>query len=942
VPAILLPIREQSRDGRATTRGAYGWTVTMTALLRRILLALLLVTPTALMQAQSAPTGRLVGKVVENTDGAPIGGARIELVGTAFRATTAVDGRYSIANVTAGSYELRVTMVGYTPKRVTCVTVLAGETNEQDITLSATAVELQELTVTAAVAQGSVNASLDEQQHSTGIINAVSSEQIARSPDGDAGAAVQRVSGMTVEDGKYVNARGLGDRYTQAALNGARIPSPEPERKVVPLDLFPSSLLSSITTSKTFTPDQPGDFSGASVNIQTREFPGRGYLSMSATMGLNDAVTGSQLGFAPLLSADRLAFGAAERELPSGLLETDWNSSLPPDQANALVGSLRNAWSVRNRSAAPNGSFGAALGGNLATGGNGINYLVSGTYSASQEARLNEVRALAAPISSGTAEELDRFEGTTARNSVLWGGIANFSTTLGSHSKVSLNNTYNRTMDNEGRHETGFSENLSLPLEIQRLRYVERSIHSSQLNLHHEVAGGRLGIDWGATISGVSRQEPDRSEVVYSIDEQGRRNWLGFSNEAAVRTFAGLEEQSVQGNLDLQWNVGTASIVRVGGLFRSVERDANNRVYSISLNRSLPTDAEAGTPEEIFATYGNPGDDYFRITPLGAGGSYGASDRLAAGYAMTVLPITRGIEAVAGARLEHSTVEVSSLSTAGQASLANPTFTDVLPALALTWRIGGDMNLRASATQTLSRPEYRELSPILFREVIGGDNVRGNEALKRSLIRNYDLRFEWYPERGEVLSLALFAKDFELPIERVYQGTSGTRIITYVNARGASNYGVELEARKSLAVLGEGLRPFTVFTNATIMQSTIEIDPAAGAITNANRSMVGQAPYVVNAGLTWTHPRSEASATLLFNRVGQRITEAGESPLPDIVEAPRNVLDASLRLPLLHTLSMRLDGRNLLDAPYRLSQGSVTRESYHAGRVFSIGFAWQQ
>jgi hypothetical protein len=913
----------------------------MMALTRRLVLASLLFTP-ALVSAQAPETSRLVGKVAESTSGAPIAGARVEIVGTALRATTAVDGRYSISGVPAGTHELRIAMVGYTPKRITGVQIAAGQTIEQDVTLGESTVELQELTVTAAVERGSVNASLDEQQQSVGIVNSISSEQIARSPDSDAGAAVQRVSGVTVEDGKFVNARGVGDRYTQASLNGARIPSPEPERKVVPLDLFPSSLLSGITTSKTFTPDQPGDFSGAMVNIRTREFPGRGFLSMSASMGLNDAVTGNSLGFAPLLSADRLAFGAADRELPSGLLDTDWNASVPPSQANALVSSLRNAWSVRDRSAAPNGSFGAALGGNLATGGNGISYLVSGTYTASQEARLNEVRALAAPISSGEAEELDRFEGTTARNSVLWGGIANFSTTLGSHSKVSLNNTYNRTMDNEGRLERGFSENLSLPLEIQRLRYIERRIYSSQLNLHHEVAGGRLGIDWGATVSGVSRQEPDRSEVVYTLDESGQRNWLGFSNEAAVRTFAALSEQSWQGNLDLQWNIGSASIVRVGGLFRGVEREANNRVYSISLNRTLPDGAAQAAPEDIFSQYNTAADDYFRITPLGAGGSYSAKDRLAAGYAMAVLPLTRSIEAVAGARLEHSSVEVRSLSTGGQASLATPSFTDLLPALAITWRAGSDINLRASATQTLSRPEYRELSPILFREVIGGDNVRGNEALQRSLIRNYDLRFEWYPSRGEILSMALFAKSFDLPIERVYQGTSGTRIITYVNAKGASNLGVELEARKSLAMFSEFLRPFSVFTNATIMESNIEIDPTAGAITNANRAMVGQAPYVLNTGITWSHPRSEASATVLFNRVGERITEAGESPLPDIIEAPRNVLDASIRMPIFNTLSMRLDGKNLLDAPYRISQGTVTRESYYAGRVFSIGFAWQQ
>lgn len=895
--------------------------------------------------AQAQGTGRLVGRVIDADAGVPIGGARVELVGTTLRAATAVDGRYRFAAVPAGTHTMRVTMIGYTPKSVTGVTVVDGGVSELDVTLGSTVVELGEITVTASAERGSVTAALDEQRNSVAIVNAISAEQISRSPDGDAAAAIQRVSGATVQDGKYVFVRGLGDRYTQASLNGARIPSPEPEKKVVPLDLFPSSLLSGITTSKTFTPDQPGDFSGASVNIRTREFPGRRFLSLSVSTGYNTAVTGNDFGFAPTVSGDWLALGATDRALPGQFDETNFNAVLPPSQVNGLIGSLRNVWSLHAQRARPNGSFGVAMGGNLPTGGAGLNYVLSGTYANSMEARIDEVRALAAPISSGEAEEIDRFEGTTARNSVLWGGIANFSTAIGSATKLSLNNTYNRTMDNEGRIESGYSENLALPLEIQRLRYVERRIHSSQLGVHHELGGGRVAIDLGGTLSGVSRQEPDRSEVVYTRVNGGAPTWLGFSNEAAVRTFGSLEEDAIEGNLDVQFNlggIGSNRIIRIGGLMRRVERDASNQVYSISLNRTLPQGGDALSPEEIIGTYATGDNDYFRLTPLGAGGSYTAEDRLLAGYAMTVLPLTRTIEVVAGARIEHSRVEVASLSTAQQASLATPEFTDVLPSLAITWRAGDNANLRLSATQTLSRPEYRELSPILFREVIGGDNVRGNEGLERTLIQNFDLRYEFYPSRGEILSVALFAKRFDQPIERVYQGTSGTRIISYVNARSADNYGVELEARKSLGFLGDGLRPISVFTNATLMRSAIEIDPEAGAITNANRKMVGQAPYVVNAGLTWTHPSADASATLLFNRVGERISEAGESPLPDVIEQPRNVLDASLRLPLFSTLSARLDARNLLDADYVISQGGVTRQSYRAGRVFSVGFSWKQ
>jgi TonB-dependent receptor len=432
--------------------------------------------------------------------------------------------------------------------------------------------------------------------------------------------------------------------------------------------------------------------------------------------------------------------------------------------------------------------------------------------------------------------------------------------------------------------------------------------------------------------------------VVYSVDDQGRATWFGFSNEAAVRTFADLSENAIEGNANWQLalgRMGSGALLRVGGLYRSVDRDAVNTAYSISLNRPLPDNADAGTPEEIFdGRFSGENDTFFRVTPLAAGGSYTASDRLAAGYAMVSLPLSSSIDIIAGARFESSRVEVASLSTAGEPSLATPEFNDLLPSLAVTWRMRPDMNLRASATQTLSRPEYRELSPILFREVIGYDNVRGNADLQRALIRNFDLRWEFYPSRGEILSVGVFAKDFDNPIERVYQGTSGTRIITYTNALGASNYGVELEARKALGIIG--LETVTAFANATVMQSQIELDPNAGSVTNSERKMVGQSPYVLNGGITWSHPTSDASATVLFNRVGERIVDAGELPLPDVVEKPRNVLDVSFRLPVFSTLSARVDAKNLLDAPYQITQGSVIRERYTAGRILSVGFSWRQ
>ena len=915
----------------------------MMLVLRRLALASVLLLLPALVQAQA--TGRLTGLIIDGDGAVPISGARVEVVGTTLRATSVVDGRYTFNAIPAGTIDIRVVRIGYAPKTVTGVVITAGGVTEQDVTLAGQAVQLDEITVTASVETGSVNSALDEQRNSVGIVNAISSEQIAKSPDGDAAAAVQRVSGATVQDGKYVFVRGLGDRYTTASLNGARIPSPEPEKKVVPLDLFPSSLLSGITTSKTFTPDQPGDFSGASVNIKTRDFPGRGFRALSLSTGYNTASTGTDGFFGPTASRDWLALGSDARTVPGLLAGTDFGGQITPEQNNLLVQSMRNVWTPTARSGSPNGSAGISLGGTIPTGSSRLGYVLSGTYSYSQEIRADQQRALAATIGSGEGTPIDQFSGTTGITSVLWGGIANLSTTLGSHTKVSLNNTYNRTMDNEGRRETGASENLAIPLLIQRTKYVERNIYSSQLELHHELGAGRLGVDWGATVSGVNRREPDRSEIVYSL-ESGTPRWFGFSNEAAVRTFGDLDENSLgAGPAGLMLALGDPAAgrrLRFGGLMRRTERTALNRTYSVSLARPLPGDADAMAPEALFADYADAGDDYFRVVPLAAGGSYAAEDNLAAGYAMLATPLSRRFDLVAGARLERSSVAVASLSTAGEPSLANPTFTDVLPSLALTYRANENLNIRASATQTLSRPEYRELSPILYREVIGFDNIKGNADLQRALIQNYDLRLEYYPRRGEILSVALFAKQFDNPIERIYQGTSGTRIITYVNALGANNYGVELEARKQLDFLSEGLRTLALFANATFMESSIDIDASQGSVTNANRRMVGQAPYVINAGLTWTHPTSDASATVLFNRVGERINEAGELPLPDVVVQPRNVLDLSLRLPVFSTLSARVDARNLLDAKYLTTQGAVTRESYRTGRVFTVGFSWSQ
>jgi hypothetical protein len=368
-------------------------------------------------------TGRITGRILDAKTGAGLADVGVQVVGTTLGTMSGVDGRYTIPNVPAGTVTVQARRIGYAPKSVTGIALEGGRAVQQDIALGTATVQLQAVAVTASAERGTVSEALDRQRTATGIVTAVTAEQIAKSPDSDAAQAVQRVSGVTVQDNKFVFVRGLGERYTTTQLNGARLPSPEPERKVVPLDIFPAGLLQNISTIKTFTPDQPGDFSGAVVDIRTREFPARRQFVYSASLGGNSRVVGQTLVRPHREGPELLGFSGGARALPTGLRAVDdIQAQVPQPEINRIIGSLRNVWTPARDAGLPNGSFSASVGGNDPVLGRRVGYLVSGTYGASQEVRDGEINAVAAPQSGGSISELYRFTGQTGRSSVLWGG----------------------------------------------------------------------------------------------------------------------------------------------------------------------------------------------------------------------------------------------------------------------------------------------------------------------------------------------------------------------------------------------------------------------------------------------------------------------------------------------------------------------------------------
>jgi outer membrane receptor protein involved in Fe transport len=739
-------------------------------------------------------TGRIVGRVVDGQQGAPLAGAMVEVVGTDRTAVAALDGRYILERVPAGPVSLRARMIGFGPKVVTGIIVPEGGAVAQDIALAAQAVQLAEISVSAEAERGTVNRALDEQRNATNIVSSVTAEQIQRSPDSDAGQAVQRVSGVNVQDGRYVFVRGLGERYTTTSLNGTRLPSPEPERKIVPLDLFPAGLLEGITTSKTFTPDQPGDFSGASVNLKTREFPARRVVTFSASGGLNTKATGKQLARAPRVGSEWVGFAGSERDLPVPLVGVNSLTGRNRDEINGMIGSFRNAWSPRFGDGAANGGFGLTVGGEDPLFSQPIGYIGSFTYSYGQEVRSDESRSLV-QVSDGGFRPINATRGGTARNSVLWGGILNLSTRLGASSKITFNNTYNRSADNEATRLAGENEEFDVDLDVTRLTFIERTVRSHQLAGEHLLADQHL-VDWSLSASNVDRNEPDRSDVAYvtEIDPVTGGStpiaWFG-APRSAVRTFGNLDERSYEGLANYRLFLGSASnpiTMKIGAAYRAVDRDADSRSFDIT-NRSLSVADRQLPPEQIFAgPFAQDGRLSLFISAFG--GQYEARDRLSAGYAQVEMPLGGRFRLIGGARLEHWDLKLNSLTPQGVPSDVSRNDTDILPSLSLNYQLTDDQVVRLSASQTLSRPEYREIANTSSFEPIGGVITFGNPDLQRALIQNYDARWEWYPRAGELFSVAVFAKRFDEPIERVFVPLTGRLANSFVNAERADNYGV--------------------------------------------------------------------------------------------------------------------------------------------------------
>jgi hypothetical protein len=909
------------------------------------------------MARQQQTTGRVTGRVFSSHNGEPVASAQVFIQGSTVGALTDLNGRYVLVGVPAGQHDVAVQTLGYAVKTVSGVQVTAGGTATLDITVTPQAIAMDAIVVEAAVERGNTTALLTERRLASNVTDAIGRDQISNSPDGTAAAALQRVPGVSVVDGKYVYVRGLGERYSNTTLNGAPLPSPEPDKKVVPLDLIPSGLLESVVTSKTYSPDQPGDYAGGLVQIKTRDFPAHRTIRLSTGFGFNtEASFGAGLGHRRELGF--FAFGRNGRDLPS-ILPRDQpvqSSTMSPQQIEQIGEALSaKPWGPVASELPANYSLGLSVGDEWEIGDKPVGFLFSLTHGPSASHNGNAIERVFGSELLGEPE-VD-FAGQTTTRSVSSGALANLSLRTSPRSSITLAAVYNRNVDDESRILEGYFLDSNADLRNTRLRYLEQTLLNTQLSGDHLL--GFLGdtrMKWRGAVARATRYEPDTRQVLYRETPAGFRFEDFVESGSSFHQDLGEDGYSAGLDLDVPFTLrGLAGSLSLGASLDMRKRDVFTRRFRFTNSRNLSEATRRLPPDELFVP-ANIGPNGMQLQEATfREDNYDATQDVHAGYVMADAEILPRLRVVTGARIETTSQKVqpvdlfaTPLPPLEPASLEE---TDILPALNLTYGLSDRVNLRVGISQTLARPQLRELAPFTFANYAGGFLVIGNPTLGRTRIRNLDARWELFTNGGGVLAVSGFYKQFIDPIEVVVVPSSEF-IQTWVNASDGTVYGVELELRTDLGMIASALEAVSVIGNLTLSESSVMTGdsaqiylPGSGrsfiGVASPERALQGQSPYVANVGLSYGAASTGTRASLLYNRFGRRIDAVGARELPDIFEEARDQLDLTIEQSMPGGLEIKATASRLLGNVVEFTQGGDLLRRYETGRTFSISLGWE-
>lgn len=920
------------------------------------------------IKPQTGPKGTLRLKLTDGKSQQPVAGAKLFFKGYAVEAQSDADGVATV-ELSEGSYDISVVHPRYIMSVVKDVAIHAGNTTEQGLQLVMADIVMEDYVVSAPAVEGSLASTFNALKESNVIGDALSSEEFSKSGDSSAADALKRVTGITVVGGKYVYVRGLGERYSVVLLNNLYIPSPEPTKRVVPLDIFPGGVIQSMNIQKTWSADLPGTFAGGDVLIVTRDIPEEdNYVKLNVGTSYNSH-TGESVVFNSDndhgLPADVIDKSANFQELQQGfpVIGVPGYTTEELQAMNSAIANYRH-YNLDTQTLKPGQKIALDIGQSFKTSG-GLKYGFVGTLYSGSDANAKDATKYSSfyDIPTGVLSAGERSDYQQTMLNEKQGGLISFAVDTQHGNKVKYTLLNLEDTDNN----TTYSETDGGPAgpgidDQQRsyLEYVEKTITAHQLSGEHDVSFRSIRNDvfndvkikWDVETAVATRYEPGTVEYLY----EKTSDVTDFTLDKKIfYLYSDLEDKldNFRFDLTLPYQLNSRDNHTSFGFFNfQKSRTLDNRRFKVE--HGLGTDVFTDI-DSVFTQTNVDNGDLVLTSNYRPDDAYTAKQDVTAFYVNQLVSLTEALDLFAGIRQEDSKQQL--IDTRSGAAYDPLITSDVLASVSLNYNLTKKQKLRLSYANTLSRPDFREFSPNRYKDPITEDIVFGYPDLQYTTISNLDLKYEWYMTYDEIVAVGLFQKDFTNPVETIVNqdpdSQTGKKIITYRNALGATSQGIEFNFRKKFDFLGRAFTNYFISGNYAVITSSIQLDenstdPVITELTSTNRPMQGQSPYVANLNIGYDNINTGRSAIFVFNAYGERIIALGSYGAPDYYEQPFPKLDFVLKWQINDTYdfnvkkigyALEFKASNLLDAKKEVRQGDEVIETTKPGREFSVSFS---
>jgi outer membrane receptor protein involved in Fe transport len=848
-------------------------------------------------------SGKIEGKITDSKTGQPLSGVSVSTAENDKGVITNQDGRFVITINSVTPKSIRISSVGYKTKIIERVEVSANQLINLDVVLETAAKTEEEIIIKTTRRQETTAALIAYQKNTNTIAQVVSAESIKRAPDKNTGEVLKRVPGISIQEGKYIIVRGLNDRYNQTMLNGILMGTTEPDRKTFSFDIFPSGMVDNLIINKAFVPEFSGEWAGGLVQVNTKDVPAKNYFNISVGTGFNTQTIGKDFYTYNGGSLDWLGIDDGFREIPGVLPVKSKFASLERANKSELGKSFKNVWlPQKNTSVLPqmNRSFQLSGGINKRLGNDSkLGAVLALNYNQSVKRTDYLVNRLFT-VQSDVADMSYDYQDKKYSRDILWGGLANFTLQLGRNNKISFKNLFNVNATNYVTERTGkdfdFIPGVGANVKATELALKTNMFFNTSLSGDHNLAGLKTKLHWYGNFNILDQYIPDQRRIQYVQDTAANAPYkllIGASQssqKSGSRYYGFLNDYNYTAGADVTKSFelfGLDQQIKGGYFFQVKDRLFDSRPFAVYLPSDNP-DLILLPADKVFSAenFGNGTDNKFGFNEIsGDQYRYIANTILNAGFLQLENQFTDKLKAIYGLRIENYDQVTGSMKQSDHRHLHKEVL-DYLPGLNLTYKLNTKTNLRLSASQTVIRPEFRELSDFAFYDFDMGATVTGNRALERTKVSNADLRYEIYPRGGELFTVGIFYKYFKNPIELFYNPSSGgASTFNYINADNAYSFGAEMEFRKKLD-FSDALKNFIFQANVSYIYNRVTKDDA-----NLDRPMQGQSPYVINASLQYDVEKYGLNTTLLFNQIGDRIFYVGGNDFPPVTEQHRPLLD---------------------------------------------------